>query len=223
MKFLYKIIVLRRSNERFKKLIKALSNMFYEIEVKAHVRVPPTSFKEETKQAVLKRLNEEYEGYVTKDLGIVVGVSEVGEVGEGVIIPGDGAAYYETTFKLVTFRPELQEVVYGRITDITDFGAFIEIGPIDGMIHVSQTMDDFVSFSKSNVLTGKETKRVLKVGDQCKARIIAVSYKEPTNPKIGLTMRQPALGNLKWIEEDLKKRERQEKQPGKKEKVKGKK
>ncbi len=195
--------------------------MFYELEVKGHVRVPPTSFKENTKDAVLKRLTQEYDGYISKELGIVLGVSEVGEVGEGVIVPGDGAAYYETGFKLIAFRPDLQEVVFGRITDITDFGAFIEIGPIDGMIHVSQTMDDFVSFSKSNVLTGKETKRILKVGDHCKARIIAVSYKEPTNPKAGLTMRQPSLGNLKWIEEDLKKREKQEKQPLK-EKEKGK-
>jgi len=213
-----------KSNERFKKLIKALSNkMFYELEVKGHVRVPPISFKENTKDAVLKRLNQEYDGYITKDLGVVIGVSEVGEVGDGIIVPGDGAAYYETTFKLIAFRPELQEVIYGRITDITDFGAFIEIGPLDGMIHVSQTMDDFVSFSKSNVLTGKETKRVLKMGDQCKARIIAVSYKEPKNPKIGLTMRQPSLGNLKWIEEDLKKRERQGKQEKQPKKEKGKK
>lgn len=189
--------------------------MFYELEVKGHVRVPPVSFKENTNEAVLKKLSQEYDGYISKDLGIILGVSEVDYVGEGIIIPGDGAAYYETTFKLIAFRPELQEVVYGKITDITDFGAFIEIGPIDGMIHVSQTMDDFVSFSKSNVLTGKETKRVLKVGDQCKARIIAVSYKELTNPKVGLTMRQPSLGNLKWIEEDLKKKERQEKQPAK--------
>jgi DNA-directed RNA polymerase subunit E' len=202
--------------------------MFYELEVKGYVRVPPSSFptkeqakhEEKPREAVLKRLNHEYDGYISKDLGVVIGVSEVGEIGDGVIVPGDGAAYYETTFKLITFRPELQEVTYGKITDITDFGAFIEIGAIDGMIHVSQTMDDFVSFSKSNVLTGKESKRILKVGDLCKARIIAISYKEPTNPKIGLTMRQPSLGNLKWIEEDLKKKERLEKVPVKKEKEK---
>ena len=66
-------------------------------------------------------------------------------------------------------------------------------------------MDDFISFSKSKVLTGKETKRSLKVGDKCRARVIAVSYKDLANPKIGLTMRQPTLGNLKWVEEDVKK------------------
>ncbi|MBR9690813.1 DNA-directed RNA polymerase, partial [Candidatus Woesearchaeota archaeon] len=33
------------------------------------------------------------------------------------------------------------------------------------------------------------------------ARIIAVSYKEVDNPKIGLTMRQDSLGKLEWIQE----------------------
>ena len=82
--------------------------------------------------------------------------------------------------------------------------AFIEIGPLDGMIHIGQTMDDYVSFSKENVLSGKETKRSLKINDLCRARIIAISFKDPANPKIGLTMRQPWLGNVKWIEEELK-------------------
>ena len=72
------------------------------------------------------------------------------------------------------------------------------------MIHISQTMDDFVSFSKSNTLTGKESKRSLKIGDSCKARIIAVSYKDLSNPKIGLTMRQPGLGKDDWAKEAKK-------------------
>jgi DNA-directed RNA polymerase subunit E' len=103
---------------------------------------------------------------------------------------------------LLTFKPELHEVVVGKIKDIADFGAFINIGPIEGMIHISQTMDDFVSFSKDKTLTGKESKKSLKVGDVCRARIIAVSFKDPTNPKLGLTMRQQGLGKLDWIEEE---------------------
>ena len=136
----------------------------------------------------------------------IVAVLSTDNVGKGKVVPGDGAAYYETTFKLVAYRPELQEVVLGKITDISDFGAFMEIGPLDGMVHISQAMDDFVSFSKSNVLTGKQTKRSLKVGDLCRARIIAVSYKDVHNPKVGLTMRQPQLGKLEWIKEDSNKK-----------------
>jgi len=190
--------------------------MFYEIEVKSHIRVPPDKFSDDVKKSILETLNKKFEGYISKDLGAIIAVSEISNIGEGVIISGDGAAYYNTTFKIFTFKPELQEIILGRINDITDFGAFIDLGPLDGMIHVSQTMDDFVSFSKSNVLTGKESKRTLKVGEKCKSRIIAVSYKDPTNPKIGLTMRQLGLGALSWLELDKKKTKKVSKKSSKK-------
>ena len=194
--------------------------MFYEVDVKSHIRVPPHLFGEEIMTAVGKQLHQQFDGYISKELGMVIGVTGVLAVGEGVIIPGDGAAYYETTFKLIVFRPELQEIVIGKITDISDFGAFLEMGPLDGMIHISQTMDDFVSFSKSNVLTGKQSKRSLKVGDLCRARIIAVSYKDMQNPKVGLTMRQPQLGKLEWIKEDAQRKQVKPEEGEKKEKSK---
>lgn len=184
--------------------------MFYKIKIKDHIRVPPDLFNEDTESAVIKRIKKKYEGHISKDLGIVIDVSQVDEIGEGVIIPGDGASYYDTKFELLTFKPEMQEVVYGAIRDIADFGAFMTIGPLDGMIHISQTMDDYVSFSKDKVLMGTETKRTLKVNDLCRGRIIAVSFKEINNPKIGLTMRQPFLGKLEWADEEPIKRVKEE-------------
>jgi len=182
--------------------------MFYKLELKDHIRVPPDLFNMEVKEAVLKRVKRKYDGFISNDLGIVIDVSSIKGIGEGIVIPGDGASYYDVSFDLLTFKPELQEIVLGRIKDVADFGAFINIGPIEGMIHISQTMDDFVSFSKEKVLSGKETKKTLKVGDNCRARIIAVSYKDITNPKLGLTMRQQGLGKLEWIELGEKKEEK---------------
>ena len=102
--------------------------MFYEIEVKSHVRVPPNLFSEDVKESILKSLDKQYEGFISKDLGIVIGVLEVLSIGEGLIIPGDGAAYYETKYKLLSFKPEMKEIVMGKVSDITEFGAFINIG-----------------------------------------------------------------------------------------------
>jgi len=180
--------------------------MFYKLEVKSHIRVPPTAFGKPTKDAVLDQLNERFEGHISPEVGFIIVVTEVLNIGEGIVVPGDGAIYYETKFRLLTFIPELQELVQGPITDITNFGAFLNLGPVDGMIHVSQTMDDFISFSKQKTLQGKETKQVLKVGDKCRARIVALSFKDATNPKIGLTMRQPGLGALQWAQEKQKKK-----------------
>ena len=183
--------------------------MFYKVEVKDHIRVPPTSFDKKVEDAIVFQVKEQYEGYISKDLGIVVGVVGVNSIKDGIIIPGDGASYYETNFDLVCFTPEMQEIILGHIKDIADFGAFINLGPIEGMIHVSQTMDDFVSFSKDKVLLGKQSRRSLKVGDNCRARIIAISYKEVDNPKLGLTMRQPGLGKLEWLDEETKKEKKE--------------
>ena len=88
------------------------------------------------------------------------------------------------------------------------------------MIHISQTMDDFVTFAKDKTLSGRDSKRTLRVGDMCRARVIAVSFKDVTNPKIGLTMRQPGLGKLEWIEKEEAPvaAPEEEKKPSKKEK-----
>lgn len=176
--------------------------MFYKVELEDHIRVPADMFKLEKKDAIVKQIKRKFEGFVSKDIGIVIDVSDVGQVHEGVVIPGDGAAYYKCTFSLLTFNPEMHEVVVGRVKDIAEFGVFLGLGPVEGMVHVSQTIDDFVSFSKEKVLVGKESKKTVKVGDLCRAKIIAISFKDLYNPKLGLTMRQKGLGKLEWIEED---------------------
>ena len=175
--------------------------MFYAVKVNDHIRVPPHMFHLSKKDAVLANIKTSYDHFISKEMGFVVNVIDVGEIKEGVIVPGDGAGYYETEFELLIYRPELNELVYGKIRDITDFGAFLDLGGAEGMVHISQSMDDFVSFSKDKVLQGKKTNQSLKVNDKCKARIIAVSYKDLNNPKIGLTMRQEELGKLEWLEQ----------------------
>jgi len=65
-------------------------------------------------------------------------------------------------------------------------------------------MDDYVLFNKAGSLNGKQSGKTLKVGDRVRARIVAVSFRDPKTPKIGLTMRQPYLGKLEWIEAEVK-------------------
>ena len=189
--------------------------MFYLLEVEDHVRVEPKHFGLPTKEAVEKQLNEGYVSSVSKEFGYVLAVVSVDYIEDGILIPGDGAAYYKSNFKIVVWRPELHELVYGTISDITNFGAFIQIGPAQGMIHISQTMDDYVSLNKTGTLSGKSSRRNLAKGDNCIARIVAISYKGES-PKIGLTMRQPGLGKVEWLEEEKKKREAAEKKVAKK-------
>jgi DNA-directed RNA polymerase subunit E' len=184
--------------------------MFYLTEVKDYVRVEPKFFGLPTAEAVQNQLKETYENYYDKKIGKIVNVIKVLNIGEGIIIPGDGATYYDSIFKLLVWKPELQELTFGIVSEITTFGAFIDLSVMNGMIHISQTMDDYVSLNKENSLLGKSSKRSLKQGDLCLARIVAISHKG-NSPKIGLTMRQPGLGKLEWIQEDKIKKDKENK------------
>jgi len=189
--------------------------MYRTVTVEDSIRVPPEKLSMNVKEAVKESIADQLEGVIDHRLGVILAVISVENVGEGKIIAGDAGVHYNTTFKLLTFKPELHELIYGEVIDNTEFGSFIRIGPMDGLVHISQLIDDFVSYdSKNAVFLGKETKRTLKEGDKVKARIIAVSFGKEEN-KIGLTMRQSGLGSLVWLEEEKRK-----KKPVKKEKKK---
>ncbi|MCS7133440.1 MAG: S1 RNA-binding domain-containing protein, partial [Candidatus Caldarchaeum sp.] len=98
------------------------------------------------------------------------------------------------------------EVVLGEVVEITDFGCFVRIGPLDGLVHISQIMDDFITYDeKNNMLVGKKTGRKLMVGDDVRGRINAVSFASGAGGKVSLVTRQPMMGALKWIEDDIAK------------------
>jgi DNA-directed RNA polymerase subunit E' len=186
--------------------------MYSIVTVRDTVRIPPKLFSASLEDSVLAALREQYEGKLDNDLGVIITITNPREIGDGKIIPGDGAAYHDAVFDVLTFKPELHEMVRGKVSEITEFGAFVRFGPIDGLVHVSQVTDDFVSFNdKTGLLSGRDTKRALKKEDVVNARIIAVSMKNTVaDSKINLTMRQPGLGKEEWKNQVKTERPRRE-------------
>jgi len=180
--------------------------MFRLLTVEDIVRIPPEKFGNPIDKVAHEQIKMKYENIVDEQLGYVILVVDVDVEATGKIIPGDGSTYHKATFKLLTFYPEMHEVVEGEVVEVTDFGAFVRIGPEDALLHVSQIMDDFITYDeKHGVLAGKETRRSIGKGNLVRARIIAVSFpRGGAGGKIGVTMRQPFLGRLEWVEEDVK-------------------
>ncbi|MDI6721441.1 MAG: DNA-directed RNA polymerase [Candidatus Aenigmarchaeota archaeon] len=194
--------------------------MFKIITVRENARVPPVKFDMELNQAVKESLQEQLEGKLNPDMGVFLVVTEVVSVGEGKIIPEDGAIYYPTEFKMMIFKPEINEVLLGEVVDITEFGAFTRIGPIDALVHVSQIMDDKIAYDGKNaIFTGKKSGCKLREGDIIRTRVVGVSLGKGRN-KISLTMRQPFLGAVEWIEKEKKKSGGERKEEKKREKKK---
>ena len=178
--------------------------MFKLITLQDTIRIPPETFGNPLEKVGRDQVKAKYEGVVDEELGYVIAVTRVEVSPIGKIIPGDGATFHKVNFSLLTFYPVIQEIVEGDVVEIADFGAFVRIGPVDALLHVSQLMDDYISYDeKQGVLLGKETKRRLGSGDQVRVRITAVSLgRAGSSGKIGVTARQPFLGKLEWIKLD---------------------
>jgi DNA-directed RNA polymerase subunit E' len=171
------------------------------------VRIPPNLFGTSLNKAGINILKSKYESMVNANLGYIIMILDAKVEPMGKVVAGDAGTFHHATFEALTFQPKLQEIVNGELVDITDFGAFVRIGPTDALLHLSQVMDDYL---KSNVSSGmilaNQSGRTLKVGSTIRARITAVSIgKAASMGKIGITCRQPFLGTDEWIEEDLKK------------------
>lgn len=179
--------------------------MFKLITLQDTIRIPPETFGNPLEAVGREQVRSKYEGVVDEELGYVIAVTKVEVSPIGKIIPGDGATFHKVNFSLLSFYPVIQEIVEGDVVEIADFGAFVRVGPVDALLHVSQLMDDFISYDeKQGVLLGKESKRRLGTGDPVRVRITAVSLgRAGSSGKIGVTARQPSLGKLEWLKEAI--------------------
>jgi DNA-directed RNA polymerase subunit E' len=175
--------------------------MFRIYTVSDTVRVDPAYFKLELPEAIAMILREKYERRIDPDMGVVISVWNPREISDGRIIPGDGASYHKLVFDVLAYMPEVNEVVEGEVSEVVEFGAFVRIGPIDGLVHLSQITSDFLSFDKKiQSFIGRESKKQLKKGDVVRAKISVVSMKSSlADTKVGLTMRPEGLGKEEWL------------------------
>ena len=108
------------------------------------VRIPPSLFGSTLKKAAESIMKSKYESMINQELGYIIMVMDAKVEPMGKMIPGDGGTFHRVEFQALTFYPKLQEIVNGELVDITDFGAFVRIGPTDALLHLSQVMDDYL-------------------------------------------------------------------------------
>jgi len=186
--------------------------MYMLTEAERIVRIPPSELNEDIDKVIDSLTWESFEGKIGEEKEVTVLIRNVRPVGPGRIVHGDGAVYQTVKYDQIVYKLKDNEMIEGVVVEILKFGAFVRFGPLDGLLHISQVMDDRVDIDESNQrLIGKDTGRNLSVGDVVRARIVSIDLNEknPQDSKIGLTMRQPGLGKLQWLEEDRKNKQQQ--------------
>ncbi len=178
--------------------------LYYTYTVKDSVSVPPKYIGQDIGKATAEMLRAKYERTLDKDMGIVLAVYNVRDISDGSILPADPNVHHDLTFDVLTFKLEVEEVVVGEVSELADFGLFVRLGPIDGLVHLSQITSDFITYDrKAGVFVSKNTKRSIKKGDMVYAKVSTISIKNTIqDARIALTMRPDGFGKPEWIKED---------------------
>lgn len=190
--------------------------MYMIVEDEDVLRIPPYMLGGDIDQILFQLSREKLEGKVrlfeedNKDNKkyVIISILSLERIGDGRIIPGDGGVYQKIKFEALTFKPELQEVIEGSVVEVKEFGAFVRFGALDGLLHISQIFDDRFDIDIENKrLIGKESKKDLRLNDKVRVRFVSLSLNEDNvrESKVGLTMRQPGLGKLDYLEKEAKK------------------
>ena len=98
-------------------------------------------------------------------------------------------AQHEEAAKKIFSELAAGDVVEGKVARMTNFGAFIDLGGVDGLVHVSEISYDHVD----------KPADVLEVGQEVKVKVLNV---DPERERISLSIKQTLPGPWDDIEEN---------------------
>jgi small subunit ribosomal protein S1 len=108
-------------------------------------------------------------------------IMEIKEKGKNIIVSRRVLLEEEQEKKsketLARLKPDLE--CEGRVTKLTDFGAFVDIGGIEGMVHISE-----ISHGRIN-----HPSEILKTGQQVKVKVLKIETDKEGRVKVSLSIK----------------------------------
>ncbi|GIS50279.1 MAG: hypothetical protein Ct9H90mP24_5710 [Methanobacteriota archaeon] len=92
------------------------------------------------------------------------------------------------------------EVIDGAVSEVSEYGAFVRIGPMEALLHKSQILDEPVQVNLGGDaarIEGQQSGRSLVMGSSVRARIVSksINHNDPRSSKIGLNCKMDGLGD----------------------------
>lgn len=91
------------------------------------IAIKPHQFVVDQQMVIKKRLNERLANRVVPDLGLCICVYDISEIGDSYILPGEGDCRARVTFRMIVFRPFVDEVIEAKVIGSSRQGLTLSI------------------------------------------------------------------------------------------------
>jgi len=107
--------------------------MFTLVLLEDDIPVQPSDFRDDHRLQVKRQIQAKYVDRVVPNVGLCVEFYDFVSFKDAIVYPGDGKlacgeAYFKVEFKLIVFRPAINEWMVGSVSGSTDKGLKISLG-----------------------------------------------------------------------------------------------
>lgn len=95
------------------------------------IRVPPLAFNVPIQHAIIDEIHKKYLNKVINGLGLAILVWDLLKIDDGMLKTGDGGSYVDVEFRLVVFKPFVNEIIQGWVAGCTEAGIKLRLDFFD--------------------------------------------------------------------------------------------
>eukprot|EP01130_Rhizamoeba_saxonica_P017482 TRINITY_DN8486_c0_g1_i1.p1 TRINITY_DN8486_c0_g1~~TRINITY_DN8486_c0_g1_i1.p1 ORF type:complete len:243 (-),score=74.19 TRINITY_DN8486_c0_g1_i1:87-815(-) len=159
--------------------------MFILVELEDTIRIPPNDFDNEL-EALKFKIGEKYANRILPDIGLVIKYHDILDLGEGHVIPGDGASHRKVRFRLVVFRPFLGQILTGRLFSCSKEGMQVSTEFFDHIYIPPDALQENTEFDEESQLWCwhyDDNKFWLELNTTMRFRIESIQFNPPSNTR----------------------------------------
>jgi len=200
--------------------------MFVLSKMTSIVRIEPKQFSKQLPDALSDALNAKLANKVVKDVGLVIALYDILEIGESHVMAGDGASHTKVTFRLLVFRPFIEEILTGKIKSSNKEGLTLNLGFFDDIFVPAEALQHPCRFDESDQVwvweyptedDGGHHDLFMDPGEEIRFRVTSEAFVDtsPSAPdvkgaavvseedskipyQISASINEPGLGLLSW-------------------------
>lgn len=123
--------------------------MFLLTQVSDMLRLEPSTFSKNVNVALEDDINRKYSNKIIHNVGLCICFHDLLSMEDGLMKPGDGAAFVKVTFRLIVFRPFVGEILVGWVSSCTPEGLHVKMEFFDDIyIPKSMLFDECIFVAK---------------------------------------------------------------------------
>lgn len=156
------------------------------------VRIPPWLFGVQLNDAIISEINKKLSNRVVLKVGLCIVLYDITSLEDSFIFPGDGGSHTRVSFRVLTFRPFIEEVIEGTVKASNAEGIQVSLGFFDDVYIRSDNMMSSSHYDETEKtwvwdyeVEGEIHAMFIDIGERIRFKVVAEQFTDttPTGPE----------------------------------------